>query len=268
MNMPSVSPAEALGGLPPPARPAATRRVVDAPTRAFHWLFALSFLGAFITADGERFRLVHVTLGYTVIGLVVFRLLWGLVGPRPVRLSTWAGKLRGLPAFVASVRQGRASWSAGQHLLQTLAIVSLIGLAVVVTASGHALYEELSGEWLEDVHETLGNAMLAVVGIHLAGVAAGSWLRRQNQAMTMLTGRVPGRGPDLVPRNHAALAALMLAAVLAGWSWQWQASPAGGAGTGNELGATIGSAVGQAVGSGGTGSFGAGRSRGHDEDDD
>ena len=47
----------------------ATRRVVDAATRTLHWLMALSFTGAYITADGERWRLVHVTLGYTLAGL-------------------------------------------------------------------------------------------------------------------------------------------------------------------------------------------------------
>lgn len=54
--------------LNPGARAAQTsaapvRRITDAPTRMFHWLFALSFLGAYLTADGERWRMLHVTLG-------------------------------------------------------------------------------------------------------------------------------------------------------------------------------------------------------------
>ncbi|MDP3835815.1 MAG: cytochrome b/b6 domain-containing protein, partial [Hydrogenophaga sp.] len=53
--------------------PAPTRLVIDAPTRMFHWLFALSFVGAYRTADGERWRLLHVTLGYTLAGLLAFR---------------------------------------------------------------------------------------------------------------------------------------------------------------------------------------------------
>ena len=47
------------------------------PPRMLHWLMALSFTGAYITADGERWRLVHVTLGYTLAGLLVARVLWG-----------------------------------------------------------------------------------------------------------------------------------------------------------------------------------------------
>ena len=61
--------------------------VWDAPVRVFHWLMVLSFAGAYLTAESERWRLLHVTLGYTLAGLIVFRLLWGLVGTRHARFS-------------------------------------------------------------------------------------------------------------------------------------------------------------------------------------
>ncbi|MBK7026675.1 MAG: hypothetical protein IPH40_07130 [Polaromonas sp.] len=54
--------------------------MIDAPTRMFHWLFVLSFLGAYLTADGERWRMLHVTLGYTM-AVVGLRVLYGLFGP-------------------------------------------------------------------------------------------------------------------------------------------------------------------------------------------
>ncbi|MDP3829273.1 MAG: cytochrome b/b6 domain-containing protein, partial [Polaromonas sp.] len=81
------------------ARAAATpgRRVTDAPTRMFHWLFALSFLGAYVTADGESWRLLHVTLGYTMAGLLVFRVLYSLLGPRQAGLGLMWRKLAGAP---------------------------------------------------------------------------------------------------------------------------------------------------------------------------
>ena len=63
--------------------------VWDVPVRVFHWLMVLSFLGAYVTAESERWRLLHVTLGYTMAGLVVFRLLWGLVGTRYARFTSF-----------------------------------------------------------------------------------------------------------------------------------------------------------------------------------
>jgi cytochrome b len=227
MNTTSASRAEAgtQTGAEAGTQTVPSRRIIDAPTRAFHWLMALSFAGAYITAESERWRLVHVTLGYTVIGLLVFRVLWGLLGPRQVRLSVWAGKLSGVKAFVQTLKAGRVNWQAGQNLLQTLAIVGLLVLLISTTGSGYSVYQELTGEWMEDVHEVLGNAALAIVGLHLVMVVVGSLLRRQNLALTMLTGRTPGRGPDLVKKNRAPLAALLLACVLAGWVWQWQNAP-------------------------------------------
>ncbi len=218
------------------ARPVSTptRRVVDAPTRMFHWLFALSFLGAYMTADGERWRLLHVTLGYTMAGLLAFRVIYGWVGPRPARLSLLLRKLGGWPQWVQSALSavrgmgtGTVNWRQGQYLLMALAVVSLLALVLPLTLSGYATYNEWGGDWLEELHELVGNAFLLVVLGHLALIAAMSVLRRKNMAMPMISGRVEGRGPDLVSRNHAWLAAMLLAAVLAFWAWEWQQSPNG-----------------------------------------
>jgi len=211
-----------------------TRRVVDAPTRVFHWLFALSFLGAYLTADGERWRLLHVTLGYTMAGLLGFRVIYGLLGPRQARLSLLLRKLAGGPQWVRSALSaargesaGSVNWRQGQYLLMALAVVSLLALVLPLTLSGYATYNEWGGDWLEELHEFVGNTFLVVVLGHLALIAGLSLLRRKNLAMNMVSGRVEGAGPDLVQRNHGLLAMLLLAAVLAFWAWEWQQSPKG-----------------------------------------
>jgi cytochrome b len=217
---------------------AARRRVVDAPTRVFHWLFALSFLGAYLTADGERFRLLHVTLGYTMAGLLVFRVLYGLLGPRQAALSMLWRKLGGLWPWAQSLKaavQADASpavnWRQGHNLFMALAIVALLVLVLPLTLSGYATYNEwgdfLGGDWIEDVHEFFGNTVLAVVLAHIAAIVGLSVLRRKNLAAQMVTGRADGPGPDLAKRNHGGLAAVLLCAVLAYWTWEWQQSPNG-----------------------------------------
>ena len=123
----------------------ATRRVVDAATRMLHWLMALSFTGAYITADGERWRLVHVTLGYTLAGLLVARVLWGLFGPRQVRLSALWRKLQGLPAWLQSLvavrspSEMQAAWRPGQNLLMALAVGMILVCIVPLTLRGYAV---------------------------------------------------------------------------------------------------------------------------------
>lgn len=210
--------------------PGPTRRVVDAPTRMFHWLFALCFVGAYATADGERWRLLHVTLGYTLAGLLALRVVYGLVGPRQVRLSQLWRKLAGLPAWLRSLQPGgstRVNWRQGQNLLMALAVVALMAVVVPVALSGYATYNDWGGEWLEELHELSGELFLWLVLGHLTLIIGLGLMRRKNQALPMLTGRVEGNGPDLAGRNHGWLAMLLLAGVLAFWSWQWQQSPNG-----------------------------------------
>jgi cytochrome b len=213
-----------------PTAPAPRRLVTDAPTRMFHWLFALSFLGAYLTADGERFRLLHVTLGYTLAGLLVFRVLYGLLGPRQARLGVLWRKLTGLPAWLRSVRTAPSlsavNWRQAQNLLMALAVFALLVLVVPLTLSGYGTYNDW-GDVLEEVHEFVGEAFLFVVLAHLALIAGLSLLRRKNQAAPMLSGRVEGPGPNLVQKNRTWLAALLLIAVLAYGAWEWQQSPNG-----------------------------------------
>lgn len=236
--MQTAPPFQPVSTAPAGARNARQRRVIDAPTRTFHWLFALSFLGASITADGERWRALHVTLGYTLAGLLAFRVVYGLLGPRHVGLGLMWRKLTSAPAWLqsaaAALRTGEVrsiQWRQGQNLLMSVAVLALLVLAVPLTLSGYGTYHDwgtrLGGDWLEDVHEFFGNAFLAVVLAHIALIVAISLLRRRNQALPMLTGRAEGTGPDLVQHNHVWLAALLLAAVLAFVSWQWQQSPQG-----------------------------------------
>lgn len=213
------------GGALPSGSTAPSRRTVDAPTRAFHWLMALCFAGAYATADGERWRLVHVTLGYSLVGLLGWRVVWGLIGPKPARFSSWWGKLLALPGVIGQLKRGQRPGAPVQNLGLTLAIVGVLLTVALTTATGWLTYEEFTGEWMEEVHEFAGNLLLALVLGHIALVLGLSLLRRRNLAGPMLTGRTPGRGPDLVKRNGGWLAALMVAAVLGFWAWQWQGAP-------------------------------------------
>jgi cytochrome b len=207
-----------------------TRRTVDAPTRVMHWLLALSFLGAYVTADGEAWRLLHVTLGYTMAGLLAFRIVWGLIGPRHARLAVLWRKLQGLPGWIKGLKAGAPNWRLAQNLLLTLSVVALLALIAPLTLSGYGTYNEWAGDWLEEVHEFFGNALLAAVLAHVALIAGVSVLRHKNQVMPMLTGRVEGAGPDLLKSNHNTVAVLLLAAVLGFWAWQWQQAPSVGTG--------------------------------------
>jgi cytochrome b len=204
----------------------------------FHALFALCFIGAYVSADSERWRVLHVTLGYTLAGLLVFRLLYGLFGPRPARLRllfarlkparTWLGSLLAWVRRDPAAPTATALWRQTEHLALGVALVGLLVTTVPLTVSGVATYFEWGGKWFEDLHEASGDGMLALALTHVGVLALMAVLRRKNTARPMWDGRIAGRGPDLVTSNRGWLAALILGAVLAFWGWSWQQAQATG----------------------------------------
>ncbi|NKE68044.1 cytochrome B [Ramlibacter sp. RBP-2] len=212
------------------ARSAAPTRVLvwDAPVRVFHWLLVLTFAGAWLTAESERWRLAHVTLGYTMAGLVAFRVLWGLFGTRHARFTDFVRGPAAVAGYLKSLLRGRPEHHVGHNPAGALAIVALLLLAVAVPATGWALFNDMGGEWLEDVHEGVANAMLALVAVHVAAVAISSWLHRENLVASMVTGRKSAPREEAIHGAWRSVAALMLVAVLGFWWLQWQAAPGEG----------------------------------------
>jgi len=203
------------------------RRILvwDLPVRIFHWLLVLGFAGAFLTAESERWRLVHVTLGYTVAGLVAFRVLWGLVGTRHARFASFVRSPKAVLRYLASLLGGRPEPYVGHNPAGALAIVALLALALAVTSSGWATYSDMGGEWLEELHEGGANAMLALVGVHIAAVVLSSLLHCENLVRAMVDGRKRGTPDDAIRSPRILLGVLLLAAVLGFWGLQWREAP-------------------------------------------
>lgn len=200
--------------------------VWDLPVRVFHALFALSFFGAYVTAESERWRFVHVTLGYTVAALVVFRLLWGVVGTRHARFTDFVRGPQAALRYLGSLLRGQPEHHAGHNPAGGLAIVAMLLLTLVVAASGWAAQVGLGGEWLEALHEAVATLMLAVVALHVAGALLSSWLHRENLVRGMVTGHKLGSADEGIRSAWRSLGVLLLAAVLGFWAWQWQTAPA------------------------------------------
>lgn len=200
--------------------------VWDAPVRVFHWLMVLCFAGAYITSEGERWRLVHVTLGYTMAGLVGFRVLWGLMGTRYARFSNFVKGPARVLRYLRSLFGGVPEHYTGHNPAGAVAIVLLLLCAVPISLTGWASYNDMGGEWLSELHEGAGNAMLALVAVHLAGVAFSTLLHRENLVRAMVTGNKVGDATDTVRSPHWLVAMGLVMAVVVFWVLQWQGAPA------------------------------------------
>ncbi len=189
--------------------------VWDLPTRVFHWVLAATFVGAFFTADSERLRDVHVTLGYTMLGLVAFRLLWGVIGTRYARFTSFAFGARSVLDYLKSLFSRSPQRYLGHNPAGSWAIYALIALAVAAGVTGYATYNEIGG--LEELHEGLANALLAAVFVHIAGVLVSSLIHRENLVWSMINGLKRGDPGEGIRYRHRIVAAALVLAIAGYW---------------------------------------------------
>ncbi|MCF8150904.1 MAG: cytochrome b/b6 domain-containing protein [Burkholderiaceae bacterium] len=173
-----------------------TRRVWDLPTRMFHWSLVASFLIAFLTSDSEKLRDVHVLAGYSLAGLITFRLLWGFVGGKYSRFADFLPTPQKLIDYLKSLLVGKPRHYVGHNPAGAVAIFLLLGFGAVAALSGWATYEEVGGHFMEELHETAANGMMALVVIHIVGVIVSSSLHRENLVLAMITGWKSKQGQD------------------------------------------------------------------------
>lgn len=176
-------------------------RVWDPLVRIGHWTLVVTFFTAYFTEDD--FLTAHVWAGYMLGGVVSFRLLWGVIGTRHARFSSF---VRGPAAVVGYFRdslRGRGSYYLGHNPAGGAMVLALLFCLAVTAASGLGLYavEEGAGPlagWLahgryedawEEVHEVFANLSMALVVLHVLGVVFSSLAHRENLVLAMITGR-------------------------------------------------------------------------------
>lgn len=196
--------------------------VWDWPVRLGHWLMVAGFTLAWLSSESESWRLVHVLAGGTVMAVALFRLPWGLLGSRYARFSDFVHGPAQVRSYLASLLETRPQHHLGHNPAGGWAIVLLLALGLACGSSGWAIYNDIGGHWLEELHEGLAVAMLCVVAIHLAGVLSATLLHRENLVRAMLTGYKTGPAAAAITSARPLAGILLLAWVaLAAW---WLAS--------------------------------------------
>ena len=199
--------------------------VWDAPVRTFHWLLVSSFFGAYLSAESETWRLLHVTLGYTMGGLIAFRLVWGVLGTRYARFGSFVRGPSAVGRYVKSVVAGKPPHYIGHNPAGAVAIVLMLFLGLAIVVTGYAVYNDVGGELFGELHEGTANAMLVLVGVHLTGVVFASYLHHENLPRAMVTGIKQGRAADGIERAWWPVALALILAVAAYWYTQWRDAP-------------------------------------------
>lgn len=199
--------------------PSLMKRILvwDVPTRVFHWALAISFAGAMITQDMERLRLVHITFGYTMLGLVGFRLIWGIIGTRYARFSSFVPSPGKVLGYVRSMLRRNPVHTIGHNPIGALGIIAMLTLTIGTAVSGVLLEDGFSEDLMEDLHEGLANGMLVVIGIHIAGVIFSSLAHKENLIRPMFSGFKFGQQSQSIRHGYWWIGVMLIASLA--WFW-------------------------------------------------
>ncbi len=208
----------------------------DLPTRLFHWLLVLCVCGSFISAKiGGNAMVWHGRFGLVVVGLLVFRLVWGIVGSTYARFSQF---VRG-PATVVSYLRGQ--WHGeGHNPLGALSVLAMLGTLLLLVATGlfanddiafegplYALVGKEFSDRVVGIHRLVEPLIILLVVTHLAAIFYYVRFRKERLVMPMIRGWKVGAGETAKGGGAIALIfamALALAAVY-GASGAWIKAP-------------------------------------------
>lgn len=217
-------------------------RVWDLPTRLFHWSLVVCVVGAFVTVKlGGLWMDWHVRFGLATAALIVFRLIWGLIGPRYARFSHF---LAG-PAAIKRYLADRGAHVAGHNPLGGWSVAAMLALFGFQAFSGLFATDDiltsgplahLDDGWtatLTNLHKSSEWFMIAIVALHVLAVLWYQWAARQNLVGPMIHGDMlaPASTPVAAAQDGIGRRLLALAIIaLLGWGAWWLSTLGSGAG--------------------------------------
>jgi cytochrome b len=207
-------------------------RIWDLPTRLFHWALAGLMVAAWLSGQfgGQPWLAWHFRLGYAILALLVFRLLWGYAGDRYARFSSFAPSWRAALGYLRSPQP-----AAGHNPLGALSVYALLIVAGVLVVTGLCASDGdfTEGPWsvfvsdatiklMSRIHRVSHWVLLALVALHLGAIAWHRVARRDFLVRAMVSGDKEGVDAEPAADNAAirlrAVVLLVLSVALVAYS--------------------------------------------------
>jgi cytochrome b len=219
------------------------RQVWDWPLRLWHWLFAAAVLGAWITGQwgGFDWRQWHFWFGQAAIGLLIFRLIWGVVGPRHARFAGFLTGPKRLFDYLKTLPRRDSRETVGHSPLGALAVVVILGIVGAQAVSGLFVFDDIlyEGPWYvavsEDtadfastVHHRLAWPVGIVIALHLTAILFYRLYKHHRLTRAMITGRKPAetvRASESINSSRSVLALILIVAVAVFTWWLLAVAP-------------------------------------------
>ena len=211
------------------AEPLSAVRVWDLPTRVFHWLLAAAVIGALATAwIGGGALVWHMRCGLTVLALIVFRVVWGLVGGRWSRFASFLYTPATVLRYLRGEHRAGEHFEVGHNPLGSFSVFGLLGLLALQVATGLVADDEIAttgplnrfvsnatGLQATGWHHAAGQwIVLTLLVLHIAAIVYYRLRKRVDLLTPMLSGdkALPAATPASIDSPATRLAALLLAA--------------------------------------------------------
>ncbi len=213
-------------------------RVWDIPVRLFHWLLVLAVIGLFVTGKlGGNWMEYHQKLGAFVLGLVIFRVIWGVLGGFHARFVNF---VRGPSIVLAYMKQlvGKGDGNTlptylGHNPMGALSVLGLLLVLGFQAVSGLFADDDIlsSGPYaasvakgvsdlLTKLHKLNSDLILILAGVHIAAIAFYFFVKKENLVKAMFTGRKPNTdgvfGAEMAETGRPAWMSWLVAAFSAG----------------------------------------------------
>jgi cytochrome b len=163
--------------------------VWDPVVRVVHWLVAFGCIANLsVLKDADD---VHEYVGYAVLGAVLIRLVWAVIGSRHARYSDFVPTMPEMRTYLRLLVRGREPRYVGHNPAGALMMMFLVVLVIVCGVSGWMMgLDRFWGElWVQLVHEWSANLILIGALLHVAGAIVESLRHRENLILAMITGR-------------------------------------------------------------------------------
>jgi cytochrome b len=165
-----------------------SRTVWDRFVRVFHWtLVGTVLLNQFVLEEGDP---PHEWAGYLAAALVLARIVWGFIGSRHARFSDFFPTPSRLRRHLQALRSGHPEHHWGHNPLGALMMFLLMGLVLALGVTGwmQGLDAFWGEEWLQELHETLADALMLSAGLHAASAVVMGRIERTRLVKAMVTG--------------------------------------------------------------------------------
>ena len=176
----------------PPIAPDAPRpllvRVWDPLVRVFHWSLVAGFATAWFSAN--RAEDLHVWVGYAAAGLILLRLVWGILGTRYARFSSFVKGPGAILAYVTAILRGREARYIGHNPAGGAMVLALMAGVLGLGVTGWMQFTDAyyGEDWVANLHADIADGVLLLILVHLCGVTIASFRHSENLVRAMITG--------------------------------------------------------------------------------